>query len=109
MFVAVAKDIGLWLLRGFVAGALEMLVHQADGHRALSDGGGDAFGGSTSDVSDREHPRLAGLEHEWTLPAGGVGKVVAGEHEPVRVQGERSGEPGGAGFGADEDEQGARL
>ena len=41
--------------------AAEMLADEADGDRALADGGGHPLDGATAHVADREHPGQAGL------------------------------------------------
>src|SRR5882757_7335083 len=92
----------------------EVLVDDADGHRALADGGGDALDRAGAAVADGEDAGEAGLQGEGGAAdrAGGAAEVGdlevdPGEEEAVVVLGEGAVEPLGARVGADEDEKAA--
>src|ERR1700744_6071226 len=118
---------------GSVRGGLEgeVLVDDADGHRALADGGGDALDRAGAAVADGEDTGEAGLERHRGAAAvdrvgvevgdvegaagdgagveGGDGGAPAGEKEAGVVLGQLAAEPLGAGVGADEDEEAADV
>src|SRR5690348_2302387 len=80
------------LRRGSVRGLLQrqVLVDDADGHRALADGGGDALDRAGAPVTDREDAGQAGLQRQrgaadHAAGAAEVGhlEVDAGEEEAV--------------------------
>src|SRR5688572_15990955 len=90
----------------------EMLINQSDRHGAFADRGGHAFGRASADVADREDTGPTGLQHQrgtrymtpHVLGTELVG-IGASEHEPVRIEGDRVGEPRRMRSGADEDEE----
>src|SRR5207237_6796791 len=89
------------------------LMHEANGHRALSDGRGDSLDRSGMDVADGEDPGLAGLEEERPLVA--VGRevlaldVAAREQDAVLIHRDMTGDPIGVRGCTDEHEQRLRL
>jgi hypothetical protein len=90
-------------------GSGQVLVDQADGHRAFADGGGNPFGGSSADVSGGKDTRLAGLQE----PAAGVSgirttqgqlEVDSRADESLLVEVQSTGQPIDIGLGPNEDE-----
>src|SRR6266567_469514 len=72
--------------------AVEVLVDELDGDRALADRGGHPLDRPVADVADREHPGHAGLERHRRAVQGPPGRrravleqVGAGDDEPPPV------------------------
>ena len=86
---------------------VEQLVDLLDHDRALADRGRDPLRGVVAGVSDGEHARQAGLEHQrrpLQRPAA-LGQVRAGEHVAPVVALDGVGQPRGVRRRADQDEQ----
>ena len=111
-----------WLVQLYGLGLLDhffhlkgcqILVHELDGDGAFTHGGGTTLDRSMTDVACDEDAGDAGLQQVRVaiqLPGvSGFFEVRAGEEEAFIVAGEAAGEPVGAGFGADEDEDGGGV
>src|SRR6201988_1725701 len=73
-------------------------MHELDGHRALTDGGSDAFDRVGSHVAGREHAGAAGLEQKRLSLGGkerGLRQRWTGSDEPLAVTLDLLREPGG--------------
>src|SRR5262249_371833 len=90
--------------------AAQVVVDEADRHRALPARGCYPFHRPAADVADREDPGQAGLQEQGgTLERPAVRRVPArhqvgpGEHEPPPVAPDLVWQPLGAGLGSDQD------
>src|SRR5215469_132865 len=90
----------------------EVLADEADGDRALADGGSYPLDRAAAHITGREHAGHAGVQQVGIAVQPGPGglrkpaEVRPGDHEAVAVQSDGSGEPLGVRLGADENEQG---
>jgi hypothetical protein len=84
----------------------KVVVDEADGDRAIADGGGHTFYRAVPDVAGGEHARGGGLQREWSPLQGPVlTGVGSGEDVSPWVALYRFGEPAGERLRADQDEQ----
>jgi hypothetical protein len=81
----------------------QVLVDGANRHRALPGGAGHALDGAVAHVAGREHAGKAGLKRQRRTPQGPgrLGKVAAGQDEPVIVELQQRQGHGRLGFGGD--------
>src|SRR5712672_264887 len=85
-------------------------VDAGDGQGAVADGEADALGRASADVAGGEDSGDGGFQRAglaiFERPLAGAKGVGAGEDVAEGIAGEGFGEPGAAGFSADENEDG---